>query len=139
MIRFATLAFIAIAMASGASASAQLADLSWYTIDCGGEESIGSEFVLTGGIAQPDASNPITGVNYSLTGGFWPGIMPAANDCPADIFVTSGGVGVVNIDDLFMVVNNWGATGKNAADVTDNGIVDIDDLFAVINGWGACP
>jgi hypothetical protein len=45
--------------------------------------------------------------------------------------------GQVNIDDLLLIVNNWG-TNNADADVDDNGIVDIADLLAVINAWGAC-
>jgi hypothetical protein len=55
--------------------------------------------------------------------------------CPADI---AGGDGNVNIDDLLVVINAWGAT-SGPADVNQSGLVDIDDLLAVINGWGACP
>jgi hypothetical protein len=35
-------------------------------------------------------------------------------------------------------VNNWG-TSNSDADIDVNGIVDIDDLLMVINGWGPCP
>jgi hypothetical protein len=54
--------------------------------------------------------------------------------CAADVT----GNGVVNIDDLLFVINNWAQTGSNPADVTGNGTVNIDDLLAVINAWGAC-
>jgi hypothetical protein len=55
--------------------------------------------------------------------------------CSADV----NGSGGVNIDDLLMVINNWGAGAGNAADITGNDVVNIDDLLAVINAWGACP
>jgi hypothetical protein len=61
--------------------------------------------------------------------------------CPGDI---TGG-GVVDIDDLLTVINNWGWTGPPAGNPADiappggNGVVDIDDLLVVINSWGACP
>jgi hypothetical protein len=45
--------------------------------------------------------------------------------------------GEVNIDDLLLIVNNWGTSNADA-DIDDNGIVDIDDLLAVINAWGGC-
>jgi len=60
---------------------------------------------------------------------------PPPPPCPADIVAN----GAVDVDDLFLVINNWGAGAGNVADITDNGFVDIDDLFAVINAWGACP
>jgi hypothetical protein len=56
-------------------------------------------------------------------------------DCPADVVKS----GVVNIDDLLVVINGWGATGANIADLNGSGLVDIDDLLMVINGWGPCP
>ncbi len=49
-------------------------DLSWYTIDGGGGTSTGGGYTLSGTIGQPDASvTPMTGGNYTLVGGFWPG------------------------------------------------------------------
>jgi hypothetical protein len=75
-------------------------------------------------------------IGHGFNSGAW--IVTITPNCPADIF-PSGGNGVVNIDDLLTVINNWGATGANPADITGNNIVDIDDLLAVINGWGPCP
>jgi hypothetical protein len=61
----------------------------------------------------------------------------AVNPCPGDISPVSGN-GQVDVDDLLVVINNWGAVGSNPADITGNGIVDVDDLLAIINAWGAC-
>jgi hypothetical protein len=70
--------------------------------------------------------------------------------CPADIAPPGGGPGggggdgVVNIDDLLEVINNWGQTeppGSNPADAAPpggDGIVNIDDLLLLINNWGPC-
>lgn len=44
------------------------------------------------------------------------------------------GNGVVDIDDLFNVINHWGQTHASA-DLDGNGVVDVDDLFIVINHW----
>jgi hypothetical protein len=46
-------------------------DLSWSTIDNGGGASSGGQFTITGTAGQPDASTPLTGGQFSLTGGFW--------------------------------------------------------------------
>lgn len=43
---------------------------------------------------------------------------------------------VVDVDDLLVVINNWGQGGGNIADVTRDGIVNVDDLLAIINAWG---
>ena len=57
----------------------------------------------------------------------------AIGHCLADVT----GNGIVNIDDLLMVIANWGQPG-GPADVNHNGIVNIDDLLMVIGNWGAC-
>jgi hypothetical protein len=50
--------------------------------------------------------------------------------------------GVVNIDDLLLVIGKWGACQSPPfpcpADVTGDGVVNIDDLLAVISAWGSC-
>lgn len=51
-------------------APAQSYDLSWFTIDGGGNISTGATHSVTGTIGQPDAGM-VSGGNYSLAGGFW--------------------------------------------------------------------
>jgi len=51
-------------------ASAQY-PINWHTMDGGGGTSTASVYSVSGTIGQPDASDTITGGNYSLTGGFW--------------------------------------------------------------------
>jgi hypothetical protein len=49
--------------------------------------------------------------------------------------------GIVDVDDLLMVINNWGncdADETCLGDLTGNGVVDVDDLLEVINNWGPC-
>ena len=55
-------------------------------------------------------------------------------DCPGNL----NGDNVVDITDLFVVLNNWGAAG-GVADINGDNVVDITDLFVVLNNWGACP
>lgn len=59
--------------------------------------------------------------------------------CTPDI-APPGGNGVVDVDDLLLVINSWGPCECNAdiAPEEPNGVVDVDDLLAVINGWGPC-
>jgi hypothetical protein len=57
--------------------------------------------------------------------------------CPADVAPSGRGNGVVDIDDLLLVINSWGNAG-GPADINGSGMVDIDDLLAVINAWGMC-
>jgi hypothetical protein len=45
--------------------------IDWSTIDGGGGTSTGGVYAVSGTIGQHDAGGPMTGGNYSLTGGFW--------------------------------------------------------------------
>ncbi|MHC4501234.1 MAG: hypothetical protein ACYS21_19225, partial [Planctomycetota bacterium] len=47
-------------------------DISWSTIDGGGGTSTGGNYALVGTIGQPDAGD-MSGGDYQLHGGFWPG------------------------------------------------------------------
>lgn len=49
------------------AAVAQSYAIDWWTVDSGGD------FELSGTIGQPDAGVVLTGGNYELVGGFWPG------------------------------------------------------------------
>ena len=50
---------------------AQQYSIDWYKISGGGSTSTGGVFTVSGTIGQPDAGMPMTGGNFSLTGGFW--------------------------------------------------------------------
>ena len=50
---------------------AQSYSIDWYKIAGGGGTSTGGTYVVSGTIGQHDAGGPMTGGNYSLTGGFW--------------------------------------------------------------------
>lgn len=71
---------------------------------------------------------------------------PSEADCLADIAPAPLGNGVVDIDDLLLLINGWGpcaGTPENCpADIAPgnvgNAVVDIDDLLMVINAWGPC-
>jgi hypothetical protein len=52
------------------SARAQYS-ISWYKIAGGGGTSSNGQYIVSGTIGQHDAGGPMTGGNYSLTGGFW--------------------------------------------------------------------
>jgi hypothetical protein len=53
------------------SARAQSYSIDWYKIAGGGGTSTAGPYAVTGTIGQHDAGGPMTGGNYSLTGGFW--------------------------------------------------------------------
>ena len=57
-------------------------------------------------------------------------LAPAFGICIGDL----DGDDVVDIDDLLLLIDNWGNPG--IGDVNDDGVVDIDDLLILINHWG---
>src|SRR5437870_2462332 len=50
---------------------AQSYSIDWYKIAGGGGTSTGGVYSVSGTIGQHDAGGPMTGGNFSLTGGFW--------------------------------------------------------------------
>ncbi|MDG2292400.1 MAG: S8 family serine peptidase, partial [Phycisphaerales bacterium] len=59
--------------------------------------------------------------------------VPQPIECPADIT----GDGTVDVQDLLVVLSDWGGSGS--ADITGDGIVDVMDLLGVVAEWGSCP
>ena len=53
-----------------------------------------------------------------------------------DIDSTGASAGVVDTFDLLALLENWGATGDNSADVNQDSIVDVFDLLQLLNVWG---
>ena len=79
LLRFAA---VTLTLALAPSAFAQDFDLSWYTIDGGGEMfSNGGDFELSGTIGQPDAGAMVGG-DLELVGGFW--AISGTNSPPCD-------------------------------------------------------
>ena len=48
--------------------------INWFKVAGGGGTSAGGAYQISGTIGQHDAGGPMTGGNYSLTGGFWSAI-----------------------------------------------------------------
>jgi hypothetical protein len=64
--------FLLLASFVAATASfAQTYSIDWYKVAGGGGTSTGGVYTVSGTIGQHDAGGPMTGGNYSLTGGFW--------------------------------------------------------------------
>lgn len=99
-------------------------NIDWHTVDGGGGQSSGGQYVLTGTIGQPDASYSYGG-DYELLGGFWPG----------------GPLCIVEFDDFARFAQHWLDTGSNLpADLDGSGTVDEDDLKLFVYEWLCiCP
>ena len=94
-------------------------EIGWYTINGGGEQSSGGQYVLTGTIGQPDAGYS-EGGDYEVLGGFWPG----ETLCPVDF------------EHFARFAQYWLETGSNLpADLYEDNIVDYDDLSLFVDEW----
>jgi len=60
-----------------------------------------------------------------------------ADECPLECPDINGD-GYVDVSDLLVVIDQWGAT-KSLADLNFDGIVDVTDLLIVVGNWGPCP
>jgi hypothetical protein len=141
--RSLAMAFAVLAIASTALL-AQLAgvathDMSWFTVDAGGGSSAAGahEFIATIGQADASSAGALSGGGYVFSPGFWNDQQLGPHRCDADVAPAPNGDGLVNVDDLTLVILTWGPGG--AGDADGNGTVDVDDLIAVILAWGVCP
>ena len=66
------LALLILALAFRAFAPVgQAYTIDWYKVSGGGGTSTGGVYSISGTVGQHDAGGPMTGGNFSLTGGFW--------------------------------------------------------------------
>src|SRR5213592_797678 len=87
------LSILAGALLLSVLANAQYA-IDWFTIDGGGGSSSSGSLTLSGTIGQPDAGT-LSGGNYTLQGGFWPGIVVAATGGAPALFVQLSGASII--------------------------------------------
>jgi len=131
---------IVLVLGAGSSAFGQSFDLSWYTVDGGGGTSVGGSFELSGTIGQPDAGVPMTGGNFELTGGFWPGAATTA-PCLGDF----DGNGQVDLADLAVGLAAFGSCSGDPDFLPDfdfdaSGCNDLADLAVLLSAFGTiCP
>lgn len=99
-------------------------NISWHTIDGGGGQSSGGQYVLTGTIGQPDAAYSAD-AQYELLGGFWPG----------------GPLCFVDFEDFAKFAELWLKTGNGlAGDLDSDNDVDSADLRMFTDQWLlSCP
>ena len=127
---------VASALLIATSASAQF-DLSWRTIDGGGDMfTIGGAFELSGTIGQPDAGMVTTGGGFELVGGFW-AIAAAPAPCSGDL----DGDGDTDLADLGILLADFGcaAPGPCAGDLDGDGDTDLADLGILLADFGCTP
>ncbi len=113
-------------------------DLSWSTIDGGGQMwSTGGGYELGGTVGQPDAGVALTGGGWTLTGGFWPGGAPSGPMILRGDLNCDGAVDFADINAFVLYLSNfsvWQATYLGCP--PENGDIDADGnypSFADIN------
>ena len=74
---------------------AQTYSIDWHKIAGGGGTSTGGVYALSGTIGQHDASTPLTGGPYSLTGGFWALISAVQTPDLLNLTITHSGNNVI--------------------------------------------
>ncbi len=94
-------------------------DLSWNTINGGGGTSNDGQYIVSGTIGQADAG-VMSGGDYELLGGFWPG-EPV---CTVDFYHYA------------RFAELWLETGPGlAADLYEDNVVDELDLKLFVDEW----
>ncbi|MEK6674799.1 MAG: hypothetical protein AABZ47_03995 [Planctomycetota bacterium] len=118
-------------------------DLTWSTIDGGGETfSTGSGYELGGTIGQADAGGMANG-GYSLTGGFW----AAASACTCQLYADLIQSCLVDLDDLLCLLSGFAdlpmcPQGDIAPCGGSGGPIDVDDLISLLEAFAEnyiCP
>jgi len=111
---------------AAASATGQVFDVSWHSVDGGGTvRSTGGDYELSGTIGQPDAGGR-TGGDFELSGGFWFELAPT--DCNDD-----GTVNLLDHELFTRCLNGPGggvSNGCDCFDVDQSGAIDLRDFAA---------
>ena len=116
-----------------ASATQQAFDLSWFTVDGGGETfSTGGEFKLGATIGQPDAGPLMTGGDFALVGGFWAvsaAVSPPCDPCDANC---DGSVDLTDVEPFILLLLGGDPCAECTGDTNGDGSVDLTDVEGFI-------
>ena len=111
-------------------------NLSWTTVDTAGGDDpaiFGAGDVSGSGTQEIVTVSAAT--SFTRSGVQLLERRPVDGACQGD----ANGDGVVDIEDLLDLIEDWGCVGKAcAADFNGDGIVNIDDLLVLFSDWGPC-
>jgi hypothetical protein len=100
------LAAMPLFIGSGLAQSRDSYDLTWYTVDGGGDMwGYGGAYELSGTIGQPDAGAVMSGGIYELTGGFW--VVAAAPAVCAGDLNCDGQIDFADINPFVLYLSNY--------------------------------
>lgn len=110
----------------------------WSTIDGGGGTSSGGAYTLSGTVGQHDASGPLAGGVYTVTGGYWAGL-PAAPDPACNDADLAEPFGILDLSDINAFVTGF-TSQDPTSDIDNNGIFDLTDINLFVSAFLAgCP
>ena len=135
--RNTTLIAAALSLALPTTALAQTFDLSWFSVDGGGDMFTtggGGVFELSGTIGQPEAGVVMSGGPFEMTGGFWPGAIGGSIPCAGDL----DGDGDTDLADLGILLADFGCAspGPCPGDLDGDGDTDLADLGILLADFG---
>ena len=78
----------------------------------------------------PDYQDIIDGTSLDENGNG----KPDECDCTGDI----NGDGVVEVNDVMILIMEWGSTTSTLCDLNQDGVVEVNDLIILISAWGQC-
>jgi len=117
------------------SVCAQSYSIDWYKISGGGGTSSNGQYTVSGTIGQHDAGGPLTGGNYSLTGGFWSllSVIQTPGSPTLRIFLTSSNTAVIAwpapstgfrlLLNTNLNTTNWSAAGSPITVGSENQVI----------------
>ena len=109
--KFSTaLCFQLLASAFCLCAQAQSYSIDWYKVAGGGGTGTGGVYAVSGTIGQHDAGGPMTGGNYSLTGGFWALISVVQTPGAPTLYISQSG-NTVTV--YWLAVSGWSLQQNN--------------------------
>jgi len=106
LLLFGVLALLAFVL----PVQAQSYSINWYKISGGGGTSSNGQYTVSGTIGQHDAGGPMTGGNYSLTGGFWALISVAQTPGAPTLYISHS---VNNVTVYWQNVSGWSLQQNN--------------------------
>jgi hypothetical protein len=123
-----------LSLAPAKPAGAQVLEIDWYTIDCGGAMfTTGGPYELSGTIGQSDAG-VLSGGAFELAGGFWP-MVTLGPPCVADF----NNDGLLDFFDVQMFLGLFAASDP-AADLNNDSLFDFFDVQTFLGLFAAgCP
>jgi hypothetical protein len=102
--------------------------INWHKISGGGGASANGPYSVSGTIGQHDAGGPLTGGNYSLTGGFWALIAIQTPGAPSLYIGKSGNTVTV----YWQNVTGW--TLQQNASLSNTNAWSLNSNWATSNG-----